>query len=284
MNKNNIKFIVIFGVILAIYLIIMILIFGIDKDQTSNNNPSIEQPSTNLPGNNNDSGEQNSNEIVDGVFLLDSTGIITKTSNEWKIGKVDNILNKKFNVYNNDDLLGIYTILYNNGFNIYDDNNNKINIEGSLFAVNTEKNFYKYNLDDEEITEEDKDVIKKLLDSKGITYDIDKLLIEKNISDYNKDGLRESLYTISFINGLEDTENYQEFSIAFINYQKGNLIIYSNLNESLCAVDLKQYFDYDASKYVLFTCNYPSEQGFDILLYKLNGELSFEELKAKIEE
>lgn len=277
MNKVNIKPIIIFGSIVLVYFIVMLVIFGFDKDSLNNkdNNPT-KDPIPTPPSINNEPEE---NEKIEAILFIEDGAVITKTISNWNSASDDLLLKKQFSIYDNSNLLGNYTAVFNNGWYIYDNTNNKINITEKILGVNTTKEFNRFSLDEELITEEDKTIVSKYLDNLGITYDINILSINKNTSDYNKDGIRESLYMVNLVNGLEEEYSYPEFSIAFINYIKQPNLIYKNTSDVSCAMSLTEYFELDLTKYLMFTCYYPSDIGYELSLYSLNGMYSSLELQ-----
>lgn len=272
MNKNNLKPIIIFGSIILIYLVIMLIIFGVNKDNSNNKKPNQNNPTNNKPSNNNQTPiNSDDQEDINTIIFIEDGAIITKSTDKWKNGNKSLILNKKFNIYNSSQLLGEFIAVYNDGWYIYDENNQEVNLDNKILGINTTKEFNRFNLEDEEITDEDKLIVSNYLETLNIKYNIDEVFISKNTSDYNKDGIRESLYTASYINGLDEESNYQEFSIAFIKFPKENLLIYNKSIDAKCGVSLTEHFELDNIKYVLFTCHYASDQGYELSLYSLNG-------------
>lgn len=283
MKNVNIKPIIVFGSIVLVYFVAMLIIFGFDKESLNNkdNDPKPSNPNIDQPIINND--EPIKQEEIEDILFIEDGAIISKTATKWNSADADLLLNKKFSIYDNDVLIGNYTVLFNNDWYIYDDNNSRVNINNKILGINTTKSFNRYNLIEEEITEEDKNIVSEYLNGLGVSYDVNILLITKNTSDYNKDGIRESLYTVNLVNGLEEEYDYPEFSVAFINYLKQNQTLYKKTENVSCGINLYEYFELDNSKHLIFNCYYPSDNGYDVLLYSLNGMYSNLELQDHFE-
>ena len=273
-NKSYGKFIIIALIVLAIYGAFIYFVFGGKKDNKTDNKDN-KTNNTNKPTKPTTPDVPKSQ--IDAIVFINDNGLITHSDTGWEIGSTTILSGKKFDVFNNNSLIGTYRVLYNNVWRLYDSNNSPVKYEGSILGVSTDLDFRNISLYEENVTIEDKSNISDYLDKKKIDYDIDYLAIDRHTYDFNQDGIRDDvLYSVSYSSGLDDESVVGDtFSAIFIkSTNRVQEIYYSKEND--LPYRLKAIFNLDEVKYLLFSGEYPADSGYSILLYKAGEKIEKE--------
>lgn len=192
----------------------------------------------------------------------------------WYIANTNEKLSDKFDVYNNGKYVGNYSLMYNNKWYYFDDNNKNKQFEGSKFMINTNYDFnsYEYSVSYQKDDELVQKVVNKLnLDYYEFTYNLKSFDIYKN----------EKLSNIYFVDFYENNSEYNRlgpnYTIAFtVENDKIIVIKYLNFSESdtnSCSFDLTGIFSFEnSSNKVLISCVHFDQIPTDYYLYekKLN--------------
>ena len=152
------------------------------------------------------------------LYIIDSSGIKIKLEN----GKWNNITElkdynlKKFNIYENDSLLGEYKVIYSNRFHLYDDFGKEKEYSGNIFAYRGKAKLEVISIPEfNEISELDKSIISKALVENNLSSNYQFNLKQKVSYDIDNDGEEEIIYSLNNYY-IENNDNYNPFSIIFM--------------------------------------------------------------------
>lgn len=245
---KNKKAVITFGIIIVTYLILAIIFFGWDSFMNK----------------------------IQGVKIVFSTG------DKWQLkdGKWIDIEDseeynwKKFNVYVDNELLGKYSLLYNNKWYVYDKKRNLINYEGNILGISGNK---KYKVIDFEQTIFDttgENILKDILNKKGITY-AEPLSSTKVSLDIDGDNQIETIYTAANLFNDIGVDSKDKYSVMFIKDDEIQ-VVYEDYQDkdkeySMCIPKVNSIIDFNKdSKYeIIMECNYYSNMGTCTGLYEL---------------
>ena len=224
------------GIIIIVYIVIMILIFGSKSKDNKNQYMFI--------------GNQTKWRLV---------------NNEWlDISNLNQIINdNKFYVYDESGYIGNYELNYvNNKWYIFDDNQNPINLNGELFAVNKKIEVKNYEIS--AITESDIEKINKYNKKSYLTIkDLDNLTTnQKIVVDLDSDNNDEILYFISNMFTSNQQDNGKYFS--YVLYLKNNRL-YELKNTKKTQNNRFDSYNYSISKII----DYNSDGKYEIIINKI---------------
>lgn len=264
MFKGEYKVITIALIIGLVYLGVFITFFGEDNNKkTSPKNPSVST-----------SKEDKGQELI---MLLNPHIIIKYQNNKFSYISDDKEYNKyKFNLYDNNDLIGEYSANYSEKEIFLDENNNQYDINGNLFAITGNIDYTFNNIASLEIDFNDKNIIRELFKENNITTK-GALHTFKYQTDIDNDNKLDTIYSVDNI-GIENTYG-ESNSYAFVFVYKNNEFNYIYLNKdsikansNLCYPILKNNIDInnDNSNELFITCNYKEEKGSCLNIYSYN--------------
>lgn len=193
-----------------------------------------------------------------------------KNSNDYKL--------QEFSVYDNNQYMGKYKVLFSNRLNLYDSTGNSISYNGPLFAYRGTLDLVVNDLIQSDFEEVDSYIIQQVLSSLGISYTEEYNLFQKVSLDVDHDGMIETVYCIS--NYYVEHPSETVFSIVFIhknnnNYILNQKVISSDLIYEEPSFEIHQVFDiHNDGKYeILFTKGYYSRPESECaMLYNLYDE------------
>ncbi len=222
----------------------------------------------------------------DNLYIISGNFVKIK----YEQGKWDNVTDskdyrlKKFKLYEDNKYKGIYKIIYNNQFHLYDEKGKVVDYSGRLFGYrgSIPLNIIDSTINENyiDISEQDQTIIKKALSEKKVESYNDFNLFQKISIDVDDDGTKENIYSVSnyFASEVKD----KAFSIIFI--EKNNeltfiqdkvissdKIYFEPYYEIQMIIDIKNNNKYE----VLITKNYFSQPEKECaLLYNLYDKKS----------
>ena len=134
------------------------------------------------------------------LYILDNSGIKIKLENgKWSnIKKLEDYNLKKFNVYDDGNLLGEYKVIYSNRFHLYDDFGKEQNYNGQLFAYRGKAKLEVIPISDiNELSETDKSIINIALTENNLSSNYQFNLKQKVLYDIDNDGSDEVIYSLN---------------------------------------------------------------------------------------
>ena len=238
MKKKNL---IIFIIILLIYGFIMFLIFH----NRVNNNTSKES------------------KIIDNTtryLVIDNVSNWSYINNSWKLVSTNAIDNSKqsYKVYQNNNYLGEYKLLYGNRWNLFNDNNEYVDYNGNIFAYSSNFDIRLIRFKEKEITEEDKSSITKDYNINNYDY-----LMNNQIISVDLDGNNELDQIIALSNIGEDYYDSKNF-YNLISVKLNNKI-YKIIDENKNNTDTLKISTYKINR--IFNLN----NDFYIVIEKIDG-------------
>lgn len=271
--KKYINVIIILVVILTIYSCI---VYAISKGLDSKNN---NEPSQNNTTPNNEEPKEETPKVNDIDIILSPKSIISYGNNKWFENKDFDYDYTLFDVYVNNESFGSNYLTYNGDWYIYDANKNFKEYDGNVFAIKSSKPYNLLNFVKSELDENDKNIISAFLGSKSIVFNYEDMFKSKIIYDFDRNGIRETLYLISNAFTENEASYNKSFSIAFIHENNKDEAIYENIGDIssvylICNPYLQNLINIDNSLYVILGCNYFSDKGTEHHLYKVDNEFT----------
>lgn len=183
----------------------------------------------------------------------------------------------KFDIYIDNNYFGKYDLLYNNGWHIYDKNEQLIEYDGRLLGIDSNIKYEVIDFKEEDFDSTGETLLKSILSDENIPYPKEFTYAKKVVLDVDGDSNEESIYTVS--NAFTYEGLNKKFSLLFI-YDNGLEILYKKYVDSkdqydLCVPKLNSIIDLNKdSKYeIIIECNYYSTMGTCTSLYELvNGK------------
>ena len=151
------------------------------------------------------------------LYIIDNSGIKIKLENgKWSnITDVDDYNLKRFNIYEDNNFLGEYKVLYSNRFHLYDDFGKEKEYNGQLFAYRGKSKLEVISLNDfTSLSENDKTIINMALASNNLTSNYQFNLMQKITYDIDDDGSEEIIYNLN--NYYIENNTNSAFSIIFM--------------------------------------------------------------------
>lgn len=184
--------------------------------------------------------------------LNNSTNIVIDYNTFWSYDKENKWINNsnkivfgnnKYNVYINKEYKGLYDIeLSNDKWYYFDNNNNDMDFEGSLFAYNGSRKISMIDYSINTIAEDDLNYVIKAIDDKSINQiNLSDLTVnEKVLLDLDNDGKNEEIYAISnfFCELCDDVKKF--YSIAFIVDNNKITILNKSIGDDYYSMNLYQ--------------------------------------------
>lgn len=206
--------------------------------------------------------------------------IMLDSGDKWQLkdGKWSDIENekdynwKKFDVYIDNQLIGNYSLMYNNRWYLFDDERVSQKYEGKILAIKGNKKYQVIDFLEEDINEEDKEILNDILNDKEITYPESFTYAKKVFINLDDDQKLETIYTISnaFTN---DTSVNKKFSLVFIKDDQTKILYedkkYADYQYDMCVPKVNSIIDINKDKKyeIIIECNYYSVMGTCNQLY-----------------
>ena len=249
MKKN--KSYVIIMAILFIFLIVMGLVFSL------NNNKNEEE----------DYGM---------VIIVGDDTIWTYDNNKWGKGSYyEDFNNKKYYIYINNENSGNYYLSYTGKWEVIDENNENILLDGELLALRSNDTIPVYNFSTTKI--DDYSYVYSVLNDNNLPTISQYTVNKKIVFDFDNDGEDESFYIISNVFPMGFTPD-NVFSIVFM-VKNGEIYpIYKDINKYSGFNGCKPYIssfldvDNDSKSEIILSCAEYSVSGVKRMLYKYDND------------
>lgn len=222
--ENKKKIIIIISIML-IYLVVMVIIYGIDKVK---------------------------NKFYHLDLLIGPNTYLQYENGKWKdeIENKNQMLGKKYKIYQNSDYLYSGVLQYtDNKWYAFDDNNKPLSLQQDFFAYKGNINidvvqYHIMDMSENEILEAE-----QILKDNGILFKPSYVKTSKITYDLNNDGKEESIYIISNTLGMEEQNLY--FSLVYVKINGNTNILVKHISEDMYdvpSVNVKQILDYNKDK------------------------------------
>lgn len=283
--KNHLKVGAILIAILTVYSIIVYVIAAnkAEKEKPDNNVTEKPQDETNKIDENN---QQPPKDLVgDYNVILSPNTIISYVNGTWQENPKFKYENQLFDVYIGSENVGFNYLTYSAGWKVFDSNRNFLEINDNIFAMNTKLEYHNFNVTKSEINDIDKNTISEFLNSKNITFDLEKANLNKYVIDVNFDGIRDELFFVS--NAFTESEESfnKAFSFGFVKYYNKTEEFY-NVTEEISEAfkignpTLQNIIKINDNIYYIVSVEYFSNKGCEHIIYKLNNDVLVKELKT----
>lgn len=220
-------------------------------------------------------------QILNDYFISEYIVIDPSTAWKYKDGKWQDIdsfneINMhSFHTYVNQDKMGIYNIVYNNKFYLFDKNKKSVRYNGSLFAYNGNMKIDVIQFKSEDLDTSDTQVIDKVIKENQVKFfDLNKMSGNKIKVDIDHDGTLEKIYTM--YNVFSNTAK-EESIYAFVFILKEDKIHYlykkkaksDTMYETMCTPYMQNIIDINKDNNYEFIvgCEYFNNLGTCNLLY-----------------
>lgn len=208
--------------ILAIYFVIMVVIYGFDRVK---------------------------NKFYHLDFILTPNTYISYENGHFKDVTDTSILGKNYQIYENHKFLYYGVLQYTNEKWYAFDNNKPLTLPEDFFAYHGNAKIDIVNFEEKEMSVNEISEAKKILVERGILFEPIFTKTKKIEIDINNDKKKETIYIISNTLGMEEQESY--FSISYIKIKNKISILSSNLSKDMYDVPsltLKEIIDVDQNK------------------------------------
>lgn len=151
------------------------------------------------------------------LYIIDNSGIKIKLENgKWSnITELEDYNLKKFNIYEGDNLLGEYKVIYSNRFHLYDDFGKEKTFNGPIFAYRGKAKLEVISTSEiNTLDDVDKNIISQALIDNNLNSNYEFNLKQKVSYDIDNDGVNETIYALN--NYYIENNDKDTFSIIFI--------------------------------------------------------------------
>lgn len=186
-------------------------------------------------------------------IVVDDFAKLSYSGGAWSNASTSDIESyKEYNVFINNELFGKYRLEYGNTWNLFNDSDDYVNYEGSLFAYSDNFDVKLNNMERMTLSDDDKSVISKYFNyndySNLITSDVFKI-------DMDDDGINDKIICLSNI-GLDDNKASNYYNLIFI-ISNDKIIKILNENSSNSDImesavyNLVNVFEFNDKKYLV---------------------------------
>ena len=261
MSKNK-KIIIIMLVVLAVYALIMFLVLGGTKKFNKTNNQI--------------------------TIIMGDNATFTYNGSFWTYVEFESTYDKlnwlKYDVYENNELLGNYSMWHNDKWYIFDgdeEHRTPVSVTEDFIALRADSSIKLTPFESNKIT--DYSYVNAVLDSYGIQASY--LTVDQVVTiDIDNDSIDENFYFISNSLPRENPENFN-FTIVFME-KKGEIYnIYTDIqemeNSDGCKPFMRAVLDYDldGEQEIIFACGGLSARKQKDYIYKFNHNNTLDEFK-----
>lgn len=257
MKKNN----KIYMIIIAI-LVIYLIVFFVFSNKNDKNNNKLNNYINLIIGN-------------DAQFLYENSN--------WK-----NVSNEKrsnynwylYNIYENNDYLGKYYLIYSGEWNLFDKNKNKVNLSLSeRVGIDGDLDYKVIKFDSISNNTID-DYVKKVLNDNSISSSSSLTTNDIISIDIDNDNILERLYIVS--NVFSEEEVSKVFGFIFLVDDNNIYMIYQNIFEdaslsTTCKPYISNILEVSKDKYIVVNCSSYSDLGKKVILYRYKNN-NFKEI------
>ena len=213
------KIYIVLLIIIAVFFAVMFLTFGVENIKQDNYSSTI--------------------------IVGDST-VWSYKNKKWSNLRSNTSIEKlnwnKFQVYSNNEKIGVYSLWHDDKWYIFDDNKNAVKIDGNLLAIssNFDVNVLPFNV--ENISTQDMQYVYYVLQENNLKAD-NKFTSLGNVNiDFDNDGKIENFYVISNVFAMDFTPKML-FSIVFMVKDNNIYYIYNDISENRSYNGCKPYFN-----------------------------------------
>lgn len=243
--KENKKIIIIAIILIIIYVIVYFFVFQDQKEVS-------EKEETGL------------------VIVLMPDKVIRNSNNTWYNGTMKDLSTNKFKIYDNNEYKGEYYLTYNNKWYFYDENRNFYDVSNDFIGIGGALSPDEiYSINEVDITNEDKQLIKEYLESRDIDVNIDTITLNKETVNISNTTNTYYIVTNAFLNEVDS--NYAFSYILANDNNKIKLIMEmreskDQINE-ICLPSIELALDFKNSTYLITNCSYFSLTGNSYRIY-----------------
>ena len=261
MSKNK-KIMIVMLIVLAVYALIMFLVLGGTK--------KFKKSNTQI------------------TIIMGDNATFTYNGSFWTYVELETTFSKlnwlKYDVYENNELLGNYSMWHNDKWYIFDgdeENRKPVTVTEDFIALRADHSIKLTPFESNKIT--DYSYVNAVLDSYGIQASY--LTVDQVVSiDIDNDSKDENIYFISNSLPMDNPEKFN-FTIVFMEKQGEIYHIYADIqemeNSDGCKPFMRAVLDYDldGEQEIIFACGGLSARKEKDYIYKFNHNNSVDEFK-----
>ena len=222
------------------------------------------------------------------TLLVGNTSIWNCSNKKWlnvtKLSTIDKLNWLKFNIYEDGDYIGKYSVWYDTSkWYFFDKKNNSLETNGKVLASKSNYDIKIDKFNEEKITSLDKKYIDYVLEENKLSTSSKFTSSYKIDLDFDHDKYIETFYVISNAFPTE-FEPDQIFSIVFMVKEDSVYYLYKEIDDNKVNNGCKPYFNYfldlneDKKDEIILSCGKYSDKGTVDMLYKFEDN----EFKIKI--
>lgn len=266
MGKFNKLSIIIITLMVCVFgsLIIYFALFKNNDDVNVNiNNSHNSNLSNNISGNNTNTTPVVKDDIK--YLVIDEYCILyNKTKNKFSYCKNSSVENKKLNVYIDGNYYGIYNLKYGTVWNLFDDNNEYVNYEGSLLAYSDGLNLENVSFTAEDFNSQYITEANKVLNNSKVNVQ-ENLHYNYRYSTGNMD--------VTIVSNLYGEQTLY-YNLAYLTYLNENYVIFKHTTNNLkseYSYTLKSILKINNKIYIVFNMLNESNLKETFSMYEFNG-------------
>lgn len=242
-------------VIIIILVLITVTVFFVYRDRLS----SVDDEPT---GSTNNQGSGNSsNEIYSDRYLVIGTysAWVMDSNNEWsRVNSNSNINNAGYlDVFINNQYIGLHRLYSGMYWNLYDENDDYVDYDGSLLALSTdfEAEVPSYEMNSVDVN--DLVTISSIVNRNVL---VDELSINEKVNiDLDSNGIMDSIINVSNLDSLIDPQTY--FNLVYLVLNNENIVL---IHENVDVSDILNYPVYNLVSLI----NLNNESNLSIIIQK----------------
>lgn len=255
MEKFNKLSIIIITLMVCVFgsLIVYLVLFK------NNDNVNV-----NIDNSNNINTTPMGKDVVNYLVIDDYCILYNKTKNKFSYCKNSSVENKKLNVYIDGNYYGIYNLKYGTVWNLFDDNKEYVNYEGSLLAYSDGLNLENVSFTAEDFNSQYITEANKVLNNSRVNVQ-DNLHYNYRYSTGNMD--------VTIVSNLYGEQTLY-YNLAYLTYLNENYVIFkhtANTLKSEYSHTLKSILKINNKIYIVFNMLNESNLKETFSMYEFNG-------------
>ena len=208
-------------------------------------------------------------------LVLSSKQFLGYKDGKWYQNSDYDYTNKDFDVYADGQKYDYRSLVYTDRWYIKNPDSTFLDYSNSFLAVSADIDYSLVVNNGGEVTEEQKKVVEEFLQSKNINYNINTLKISAFVNDLNRDGIQDTIYTVSNLFLTDYTGYDKTFAFVFVRTLNQNVVLFEDTYKAINAVSICDPFTYsvitiDGKNSLLVGCEYYSMGGIKYMVYSLN--------------
>lgn len=272
LNKSQIKVAIVIIIIGVLYLGAFYIFFKDDKTKVNNNSTSSDK--LNLDKNKSSSKKSDDNNLT---LIFNPNIKVSYDGKNFKNATNKVFANNKFDLYENNNLMGNYYVTFNDKLYFYDEDRNFYNPTGDITAISGNINYEIKEITKADLSLEDFNIKNKVLSEKNITSKAS-FNFNKYIADIDNDNVLEKIYTLdnAFLEDIYGESNAYAYVFVYDDDKINYIYEYRDkIDEVLkmCSPNIRNIIDIDKNNVneIFISCSYYSHIGSCMEIYQIKN-------------